>query len=297
MNLARRLQDEVNKRRPRIVVCGDAMVDQWVHGRIEDCQDGCPKFVEESRMTTPGGAANAARCLDLWDPVIVDLFSCNELEEEIVLGDAYPIKTRFVKPDGKILIRWDSEPRPNTKWYRPHNLALEMVGCAAGVLLSDYDKGFLTPEFIRKVVDLCKERGIPCVADCKREPDLYFGATIKCNKDWNDRHYHSPKGQWNHRVGGPWVLTLGERQCVVNPTGQYDDTHLCGVEKPAVKCVNHVGAGDCFGAHLTLALACGFSLQDAAALAHSAGRVYVQHPHNRPPYPDEIAADLDGASR
>ena len=59
-----------------------------------------------------------------------------------------------------------------------------------------------------------------------------------------------------------------------------------------VECVNHVGAGDCFAAHLALAMAHSLSLVDAVAIAHSAGRVYVQHPHNRPPTPDEIKKDL-----
>lgn len=59
-----------------------------------------------------------------------------------------------------------------------------------------------------------------------------------------------------------------------------------------VKIVSHVGAGDCFAAHLALALAYGFSLKEAAVLAHSAGRVYVQSLHNIPPHPAEILADM-----
>jgi D-beta-D-heptose 7-phosphate kinase/D-beta-D-heptose 1-phosphate adenosyltransferase len=61
-----------------------------------------------------------------------------------------------------------------------------------------------------------------------------------------------------------------------------------------VPCRNHVGAGDCFGAHLALALASDVhNLRAAVRYAHAAGRVYVQHPHNRPPYLHEIARDLD----
>ena len=59
-----------------------------------------------------------------------------------------------------------------------------------------------------------------------------------------------------------------------------------------VEVKNHVGAGDCFAAHLILGLAYGLSLEDAATVAHSAGRVYVQFPHNRPPLPSEIVADF-----
>ena len=63
----------------------------------------------------------------------------------------------------------------------------------------------------------------------------------------------------------------------------------------SVKCVNHVGAGDCFSAHLVLALAYGFTLEDAAVIAHSAGRVYVQHQHSRPPLPQEVREDMASA--
>ncbi len=159
-----------------------------------------------------------------------------------------------------------------------HNLILDMIQNFDAVLLSDYDKGFLTPEFTREVIKRCNRRSIPCVADVKRGPELYQGAILKSNLDWTNKY-----GASNVTTRGamwPWVHGKTDRY----HGGRHD-----------VKCVNHVGAGDCFAAHLTLALACGFSLEDAAAVAHSAGRVYVQHPHNRPPHPKEIAADMGNA--
>jgi len=47
MNLAEKLIVEIDKKQKRILIVGDAMVDRWVHGHIDVCQDGCPKFVEE----------------------------------------------------------------------------------------------------------------------------------------------------------------------------------------------------------------------------------------------------------
>ena len=275
-NLAARLVAEVSKKRKRIVVCGDAMIDHWVHGRVAECQDGCPKFVEESRVETPGGAANAVQCLQHWD-VLTDLFGRG--------GADQPQKWRFVDADGKIVWRWDDEPpllRTNWdpsplryKWNYEH--ALEMVGCADGVLLSDYDKGFLTPEFIQEVADLCKARGVPCVADCKRAPEVYGSVILKGNLAWAYR--------WTYQAE---VITRGR----YNPFVEGDE---CGIDLLQVSLVNHVGAGDCFAAHLTLALAYGFSLKDAAAVAHSAGRVYVQFAHNRAPLPQEVVVDMQPA--
>src|SRR5436190_104984 len=52
------------------------------------------------------------------------------------------------------------------------------------VLLSDYDKGMLTAEFIREVIDLCARSGVWCVADAKHKSSIYVGAIIKGNLEW-----------------------------------------------------------------------------------------------------------------
>lgn len=249
------------------------MVDRWVHGRLEPtCQEGCPKFVQEAAVDVPGGAANAERCLSRWE--VETTLCCHWWEVPC-------LKTRFVDPDDRIVFRHDLEGRGRGGNYDSERVrALEWAGCASGVLLSDYDKGFLTPEFIRQVADLCRRRGVPCVADCKRAPSTYAGCILKGNEEyWRTRSSLKNLESGAVITGGshsPWV------------TSEYsEDSGL-----PPVKCVNHVGAGDCFAAHLTLALACGFCLKDAAAVAHSAGRVYVQHRHNRPPSPGEVVADV-----
>ncbi len=270
MNLAEQLVTMVSADRRRVLVVGDAMLDCWVHGRVEECQDRCPKFMEEVRHVVPGGAANAHQCLSRWE-VLTDLFA--------ILPKERAVKTRFVDRGGEIVYRHDNETQSrvgldNQCYEWVYDRALEMVRFSGAVLLSDYDKGFLTPEFIAEVVALCKSRSIPCVADCKRKPTTYSGCVRKCNVDYMMRWCCSAD-----------VATTGPHPPMVSG-------EPLPLDLPDVRCINHVGAGDCFAAHLTLALAYGFSLKDAAALAHSAGRVYVQHLHNRPPTPTEIAADL-----
>jgi D-beta-D-heptose 7-phosphate kinase/D-beta-D-heptose 1-phosphate adenosyltransferase len=210
----------------------------------------------------------------------VDLFS--------KMGAACSVKTRYIE-DSRIVFRYDDD-RKGTDGYpeyeeyahKHRKRALEAIHFAGGVLLSDYDKGFLTQELIREVVDLCKQRGIPCVADAKREPAVYAGTVLKCNSAYVSKYLNVLR---RDNV----IVTYGP----TNPT--VNDVEGCSIVKH-VECVNHVGAGDCFAAHLALALGYGFSLVDAAMLAHAAGRVYVQHPHNRPPHPCEIEEDLCGWS-
>lgn len=273
MNIVQKLIEADSSSSKQILIVGDGMMDVYVHGRLESkCQEGCAKFVEERRITAPGGAANAVRSVSHWHTEVLAFTR---------FGPGGPTKTRFME-DGHCIFRYDDdrvdfdqsmvrEEAINALLYRPRRVD--------AVLLSDYDKGMLTPEFIKEVAHTCREIGIPCVADCKRNMTIYDGCIVKGNaRYWGS--YPLPRDG---------VATYG-------PDPPSVGIGVAGAVLPSVQCINHVGAGDCFAAHMTLALAHGFSLQDAAAIAHSAGRVYVQHPHNRPPRPKEIAEDMDKAS-
>lgn len=265
MSLAERLIDCTSNQRKFIVVAGDVMIDRWVHGHLDDSQDGCHKFVQRSACETVGGAGNAVRSLENWN-----------VHTELYGHWNRGTKTRFVDELGStsfIAFRHDCDVIAGPEYNNDRGYCLNCVEQADGVLLCDYDKGFLTPQLILKIAERCRRRGIPCVADVKRDPSLYSGCITKANEEWYLKY------------GIASVVTRG--QCLPSVRGTVVGNHLS-----AVKCVNHVGAGDCFSAHLVLALAHQFSLEDAAVVAHSAGRVYVQHPHNRPPFPQEVAADM-----
>ena len=257
------------------------MVDVYVHGRTEACQEDCYKFVEQSRVSVPGGAANAARSLENWNAI------CECFGNTVDNG---PIKTRFVV-NGKVVFRHDIDKMDMDDRRRAVEVATLFGWKPDAILISDYDKGFLARAFIRQIIDLAHERGIPVVADAKREPELYRGAVLKCNKAYAEVHSHSIAG-----LGA--IITRGE-QCPLKTSTSMpymDDGSvgcwMIGHHNTPVPCVNHVGAGDCFAAYLTLALAHGRTLEESASFAHSAGRVYVQYPHNRPPLPAEVMADL-----
>lgn len=270
MNLATKLLDRIKEQRNRIVVIGDTMIDRWVIGEVGWCQDGCVKFIQKEIVETPGGATNAERSISRWR-VDTSLYGFS--------AGYCPVKCRYID-NSKIVFRADNDNIPscsNYDWAR--SLALEMVQCAGGVLLSDYDKGFLPPLFIKEVAGVCKNRGIPCVADCKRSPDIYAGCILKGNVEWSFKYKPN-------MLTPLMIITNGRDSPMV-------EGRQVPINRSNIPCVNHVGAGDCFAAHLTLALAYGFSLKEAAALAHSAGRVYVQYPFNQPPLPSEVVKDLD----
>lgn len=286
MSLVEDLIGRIRKDRKRIVIVGDAVNDVWIDVTEGECQEGCPKLTTSDACRSPGGAANAHQCIRNWS-VDTDLFTYPD--------NVWPVKYRFTSPDGRAIFRWDDErsvrdaDRNGFAWKYRVDRAMEMVRCAAGVLLSDYDKGFLTREMVNRIIEMCARRGVPCVADAKRAPQVYRGAILKCNSNYQARYNQElSKLVYDASDGQPLVVTDGP----LSPAVWCDGNIQKGFPfLPPVPCVNHVGAGDCFAAHLTLALAYGFGLKDAAVIAHSAGRCYVQHPHNRPPLPEEVVGD------
>jgi D-beta-D-heptose 7-phosphate kinase / D-beta-D-heptose 1-phosphate adenosyltransferase len=287
---------EANERTPKkICVIGDSMEDVWLHGTLSAGQEGCPLFREESSVTTPGGAANAARQLHRWNShtsLIAPLRACSmsepwkQIDGELAFScSSMPVKVRMLV-DGKVVFRSDRDSAYFTNDYNRdecRRLALSAVRSMGfdAVLISDYEKGFLDEDLIGAVIRACEDQKIPCVADAKRDAAFYQGAVIKGNDAWLGKNL-------GHKIH-PSVITKGAGGAfVLYP----DHTHWVKAGPP-VTCVNHVGSGDCFAAHLTLALAHGLTLKEAALVAHAAGRVYVTHEHCRPPWPHEIRKDID----
>ncbi len=290
-----RLIEADQTKRVRIGVLGCSMEDVYVHGDLLPSQDGVMKFVERRRVSCPGGAAGAARQLCRWNAnaMLLSLFkfgageAWNQIDVNLGLDcRRMPTKTRFLDPEGRIVFRHDDERGYGLDangMQEARRLAMSAIKNMHfdAVLVSDYEKGFVDEELIRYTIRLCNHRSIPVVADCKRAREIYMGAICKANRDYHVSHTAPVLAA---QYGYVW--THGPHRPVVN--NDIDPRH----DNP-VRCLNHVGAGDAFAAHLALALAHGLPLEDAAAIAHSAGRVYVQHAHGRPPWPHELRRDHD----
>lgn len=267
----------------RICVIGDPMLDEWVPVAPSGNGTESPVFrVVGPTVVTPGGAANAARQLARW--------GC----DVILLGpsDGYPrpVKRRYLDPQGRLVLRADTEDanygmtKGALAQMRDRVLRSLKQGEWDAVYLADYAKGVFDRQLFRAVIESCRDRDIPCVADPRGDPELVRGAVLKCNDHyaarWPGVLSHSPSAVVTYGAHAPavfWEDGLDEGK---------DDL-------PPVLCKNHVGAGDCFGAHLTLALAWGQNLPWAARFAHAAGRMFVQRDHGEPPWPHEVYRELD----
>lgn len=286
------LIDKDGDARKKIAVVGDAMIDSWCDGEPEGfSQEDCIVYRHVQAVGTPGGAANAARQLTHWradvrliSPIAAPyLGHFADVNDELCFPcESMPEKWRYRSPGGKVMFRADHGDRFTHASDSPDWCKRMLTHVAKGnfdaVLLADYDKGFLDLITIQELIELCAWKNIPIVVDAKRPIDTYKGAIIKANM-----HYARGMGD-----GDLHVITRGPLSPLVGAGALY--------QLPDVPCRNHVGAGDCFAAHLTLGLAHGMDLGSAAFVAYSAGRVYVQHDLARPPWPHEIARDSGGST-
>ena len=156
-----------------------------------------------------------------------------------------------------------------------------LAGCGS-VVLEDYDKGVLVPDVIQEVLDGAKAGGAPSIVDPKRRRFFaYASATVfKPNANELEDALGEPvrpeDGAWmegaRSRLGCEHLLlTLGGRG--MSLCSAEEGTTLFPASDRTVFDVS--GAGDTVTAAVSLALALGASVSEAAVLANHAAAVQV----------------------
>lgn len=299
-----------------ILVIGDTVTDKWVTGHTFASADDCPSLEAKECLLTPGGAANVARQLqntgyDPWllgplDTELAAAVRATRVGKGVSLELSFPCsqvprKTRYLDAAGRVVFRADSEPLfyglPNGELQQYRDLAIKTIRQMpwAAVILSDYQKGFVTDSLARRAIEACQERDIPCFVDPKRPPTSFRGGLFKINQNYFEKHQAELEAM---QFTG--VVTRGSAPPVLFRQGR-EGRH--GQREAAVPFRNHVGAGDCFLAHLSAArvlvsngqaTVAMFDWQSTVAQADAAARVYVQHAYGRVPFSLEIQRQLRG---
>lgn len=281
-----------------ILVFGDVMLDEYLWGEVHRVSPEAPVPVVEIKRETvvPGGAANAA-C------GVVTLGGSAELGG--VLGQDYPgqrlmsavrdrgvavsglqvdltrpttIKTRVVAGSQHV-VRADRElaaPLSEQLQQGLREWAKAKLPAADAVIVSDYAKGTVTADLSRWILAAAGERGVPAVVDPKgRQYDRYEGAIVVTP---NRHEAELASGETivdeaglsraAHRLmrefHGSVIITRGSAGMSV-----FEDVDQQALHIPTVtrNVYDVTGAGDTVVACLTLALASGLPLVDAAHVA------------------------------
>ena len=206
----------------KILVIGDSCVDVFTYGKSERlCPDApVPVFVEEYSIKNGGMAANVFNNLKVLNP-----------DSDFVTNEESIVKTRYIdSKTNHMFLRVDSG-----KETISHCSTLQRIewNQYAAVIISDYNKGFLSEEDIFFVCSQNKH----VFLDTKKLLQTWYLKVpfIKINDNEFSKSKHLISSTDNI------IITLGNKGCV------YRGKHF-PVEKVEVK--DTVGAGDTFIAAL-----------------------------------------------
>jgi D-beta-D-heptose 7-phosphate kinase/D-beta-D-heptose 1-phosphate adenosyltransferase len=297
----------------RILVIGDVMLDHFVWGNVRRISPEAPVPVVEvvREDLFPGGAANVARNLAAFTPhsfimgrvgsdsAAQQLRGLLETEgvstDTLVVHDTLPTisKTRIAARQQQI-VRVDREtlaPLSDGELAEVERIVRARLPELDALIIEDYGKGFITQPLVSMLTRLAQEANKLITVDpSPRNPLDWRGASlVKPNRleafaaaGIDDRHNagHAARDPQLLEVGKrlldkwqvPHVLvTLGEQGMIIFSA----DAPPHHIPTRAREVYDVSGAGDTAIALLTLALASGMNLHDAAEVANHASGIVV----------------------
>lgn len=169
----------------RLLVAGDVMLDKFYLAKLNKFSSDAPIPVAKifKRETSPGGAANVARCLAaLGAKPFVAGFVGNDHNCESLLELLYKLhidssglffsdhptttKVRVIAKNHQVyrLDFEDDTPYPDVLFEKLLSFAHKALNHTLdAVILADYEKGVCTERFCRILIDDCHDRGTPVV--------------------------------------------------------------------------------------------------------------------------------------
>jgi rfaE bifunctional protein kinase chain/domain len=283
----------------RVLVVGDAMLDQYWFGDVERISPEAPVPVVhvQRREERLGGAANVARNVASLGTRTSLLTATGDDEpgrtvlrllreariEPLVQTDARlatTVKLRLVARQQQV-VRIDFETAPEAEVLAALLDAYAAALAGTGlVVLSDYGKGGLT--HIERMIALARDAGKPVLVDPKGDDyDRYRGATLLTP---NRVELREVVGRWRSEADlteraqrlrqrlslRALLLTRSEEGMTL-----FTDEGAWTVPAQAREVFDVSGAGDTVIAVMAVMLAAGLSMRDAVALANRAGGIVV----------------------
>jgi D-beta-D-heptose 7-phosphate kinase / D-beta-D-heptose 1-phosphate adenosyltransferase len=290
----------------RVLVLGDVMLDRFIYGSVDRISPEAPIPVVnvERSLDMPGGAANVARNVaamgahaillgvvgdDAWAADLrLQLASSAAIDAHLIVDPSRPtsVKTRYVA-DGQQVMRADRESRVPLPADIAERLLDEFSAALAGaevVVLSDYAKGVLSDQVTRAAIDLARRAGKIVIVDPKSKNFArYRGATVltpnllelqqACGQECptDEQVVNGAQRILDQGVCDAMVVTRGKDGMSIVQAGG-DAVHLPTAKRQVF---DVSGAGDTVVAVISLGLAVGAGVVDAAALANIAAGIVV----------------------
>jgi D-glycero-beta-D-manno-heptose-7-phosphate kinase len=291
-----------------VVVLGDLMMDEFVWGEVTRISPEAPVPVVDVRRESVhlGGAANvlanivalgarATICGVVGDDRAGERLRTElretcpaQADEMIVIDRSRPstVKTRIIAHN-QTVVRADRErrtPVDASTEDRLIDVLQKAIREANAFVVSDYDKGAVTPRILNAVLPLAYGRGIPVLIDPKiRNFDAYRPATLitpnhhealrlTATQEDTDEGLKRAAELIRERLGCDAVLITRGPDGMMLLEGRNDPVY---VETAAREVYDVTGAGDTVIATLAASLAAGATMLEAAILANHAAGIVV----------------------
>jgi D-beta-D-heptose 7-phosphate kinase/D-beta-D-heptose 1-phosphate adenosyltransferase len=307
------------------MVAGDFMLDEYIWGKVSRISPEAPvTVVEVERETrTLGGAGNVVNNLAALgaaveviglvgdDPpaaVLRQELGRLEVSGEGLFSDPARRTTRKTRVYGgqQQVVRIDREtraPGPDSFTTRALEYLEARLASLHALILSDYAKGALTAGFLEEAIRLARKRGLPVVVDPKgQDYSPYAGATVITPnlKELEETLGRALESREARLVAAEGLRQQLELTALLVTEGAAGMT-LVGPEgavrlkaRTPREVFDVSGAGDTVVAVLTLGLAAGLPLDEAAALANLAAGVVVTKRGTAPILLSEMERELKG---
>lgn len=299
---------------PKLLCVGDFMIDRFIDGDVERIspEGPIPVLREKNRFYTLGGAGNVVRNLSslyehhnngssssifaatvlddtrAGEQVTLNLKTLPGVRALLTVSPEWttPLKTRFCS-QGQQLLRFDQE-KPcvlshDLEEKLTHHI-LSILSDVDGVILSDYNKGLLTPSLCQKIIVHAKHLGKKIIVDPKgKDYTKYKGASL-LTPNFSELQATTSTPLKSHDTIATAALALKnslEIDNILVTLGRdgmlliQDEHTVLHVPSIAREVFDVSGAGDTVIATLAFALCGGHSIKDAALLANKAGGIVV----------------------
>lgn len=290
----------------KVVVLGDVMLDEFVWGDVTRISPEAPVPVVEIRRESVhlGGAANVlANLVALGARASVVGVVGNDAAGErlrsrlreisaedngfLITDDQRPstVKTRIIA-HSQLVVRADRESRQPVNGKTEARIIEALQAAlenAAALVISDYDKGVVTPRILAQVLPAAYDR-VPVLVDPKlRNFSAYRPATLvtpnhhealrmaNLEADTDEGLREAANSIRNELNCDAVLITRGDRGMMLLER----DGNPVYVATAAREVYDVTGAGDTVIATLAAALAAGSSLVEAAGLANHAAGIVV----------------------
>jgi D-beta-D-heptose 7-phosphate kinase/D-beta-D-heptose 1-phosphate adenosyltransferase len=290
----------------KVVVLGDVMLDEFVWGDVTRISPEAPVPVVDIRRESVhlGGAANVlANLVALGAKAVVvgvvgkdaaaerlrtSLREVSSNQDDFLVVDenrTSTIKTRIIAHN-QLVVRADREMRTPVNGQTEKRIIQKLkdaLSDAEALVVSDYDKGVVTPGILAEILPLAYER-VPVLIDPKiRNFSSYRPATLvtpnhhealritNLEADTNDGLSEAATKIRSQLKCDAVLITRGDRGMML----QTSDDRTVFVATAAREVYDVTGAGDTVIATLAAALAAGAELIEAAILANNAAGIVV----------------------